>query len=293
MSEALPISTPPTSEDSPSATSSPASEDGPKHYDWLDGPTIVPSGLVAAPANLSASQAKERGLLTSGTYGHLGFTSSRSESLQSSLVSRLMQRLDTAGSTLFKLTWKRSDTPSGRQLSLLRASVLRTGVTVFASWPTPCANPANGEPEAFLERKRRSVARGSSMGIALTDIQMVAKLASWPSPMAGTPAQKGYNEAGNTDSSRRTVALCSWVSPSSRDWKDTPGMSITREAGRSRLDQLPRQEQLAASGETLMLSTAETASCGQLNPFFVAWLMGYPKQWLLCYPAPSKPSRKK
>src|SRR5882762_301942 len=30
---------------------------------------------------------------------------------------------------------------------------------------------------------------------------------SWPTPMAGTPAQNGYNEAGNNDSSRKTVAL--------------------------------------------------------------------------------------
>jgi hypothetical protein len=36
---------------------------------------------------------------------------------------------------------------------------------------------------------------------------------SWPTPMAGTPAQKGYNEAGNNDSSRKTVALASWPTP--------------------------------------------------------------------------------
>src|SRR6185436_896903 len=28
---------------------------------------------------------------------------------------------------------------------------------------------------------------------------------SWPTPMAGTPASENYNEAGNTDSSRKTV----------------------------------------------------------------------------------------
>lgn len=43
-----------------------------------------------------------------------------------------------------------------------------------ALWATPCAQPANGTPEAFLERKRRSVARGSSMGVSLTDLQMQA-----------------------------------------------------------------------------------------------------------------------
>lgn len=36
---------------------------------------------------------------------------------------------------------------------------------------------------------------------------------SSPTPMAGTPAQKGYNEAGNTDSSRKTVELIGWPTP--------------------------------------------------------------------------------
>lgn len=71
----------------------------------------------------------------------------------------------------------------------------------------------------------------------------------WPSPMAGTPAQNGNNEAGNNDSSRRTVALAGWVTPASRDWKDTVGMAITGVnpdgSERSRLDQLPRQAALA------------------------------------------------
>ena len=36
----------------------------------------------------------------------------------------------------------------------------------------------------------------------------------WPTPMAGTPAQDGYNEAGNTDSSRKTVdLLAGWPTP--------------------------------------------------------------------------------
>ena len=36
-----------------------------------------------------------------------------------------------------------------------------------------------------------------------------------------------------------------WVTASSRDWKDTPGMATEGQNGRSRLDQLPRQATLA------------------------------------------------
>lgn len=32
-----------------------------------------------------------------------------------------------------------------------------------------------------------------------------------------------------------------WVRPTVRDWKDTPGMALVSEDGRSRIDQLPRQ----------------------------------------------------
>src|SRR5262245_25067383 len=45
---------------------------------------------------------------------------------------------------------------------------------------------------------------------------------SWPTPMAGTPAQNGYNEAGNNDSSRKTVALASWPTPVANDDNKSP-----------------------------------------------------------------------
>ena len=35
-------------------------------------------------------------------------------------------------------------------------------------------------------------------------------LAGWPTAMAGSPATKRYNAAGNTDASRRTVKLVDW-----------------------------------------------------------------------------------
>jgi hypothetical protein len=51
---------------------------------------------------------------------------------------------------------------------------------------------------------------------------------SWPTPMAGTPAQKGYNEAGNTDSGRKTVDLVSWPTPAANEPGGTPEMAHQR-----------------------------------------------------------------
>ena len=58
-------------------------------------------------------QAREKGLLTSGTYGRLGTTSSRNAALGLSLANRLRLRVALLGSTLFRLTWRRRVTPAG------------------------------------------------------------------------------------------------------------------------------------------------------------------------------------
>ena len=234
-----------------SVTSSLASAAGRSPCDSPDGQMTAKSGPAPAHANLSARQARERGLLTSGTYGRTSTTSSSSAALQRSLESRLQALTASCGSTLYKLTWRQRATPSGRQICALRASALRTsdsgstgwptpttrdwkdgsqcdnvpinallGRTVWlAGWATPTAQQANGEPEAFLERKRRSIERGSSMGVSITDLQMQAK--AW----ANGPAR------------------------------------------------------FTASGEMLTGSDAQMESGGQLNPAHSRWLMGYPEVW--------------
>ncbi len=55
------------------------------------------------------------------------------------------------------------------------------------------------------------------------------------------------------------------VTPSTRDWKDTPGQSIKRKDGRSRLDQASRQ--------------VGHATGLKLQPNFVEWMMGFPQNW--------------
>ncbi len=82
------------------ATSLPGSASGLTPCVAQDGPMIALSGLVHAHASLSAKQAKEQGLLTSGTFGLISITSLSSVALRSSLVNRLQAKMASHGSTI-------------------------------------------------------------------------------------------------------------------------------------------------------------------------------------------------
>ena len=177
---------------------------------------------------------------------------------------------------------------------------------VLAPWPTPVANDDNKSPEAHLAMKLRIGERDGSRSnrTAITSLQVMAKTVApgtWPTPTKQDQSGSGSRDypptathhAGTTLTD--AAKLTGWVTPSARDWKDTPGMSTTGTdpdgTERLRLDQLPRQAQLT-HGPTLSGSPAETAKPGQLNPAFSRWLMGYPREWDDCAVTAMPSSRK-
>jgi hypothetical protein len=285
----------PTFEATRNATSSLASASGPTRSGEPGGRTPDQSGPAHARVNLSARQAKEAGLMTSGTYGRRGSISSRSSALQSSLASRLRARTASAGSTLYTLTWKERTTPSGLRICALRASARRTSDSDYSSWPTPAARDFRSD--------RSQMTDAELYGTKGRPLPRVSYLAGWPTPMAGTPAQNGNNEAGNNDSSRKTVALAGWGTPNASAPGGTPEQALKRKEGLpcgqsvTTLEhqvQLVGPARLTASGEMLTGSSAAMESGGQLSPAHSLWLMLGPigTVWLSCAERVIRSSRK-
>lgn len=115
-----------------------------------------------------------------------------------------------------------------------------------------------------------------------------------------TPAERSLSQLVPSMRPIEGTACGLWPTPTTRDHKDSAGMSLApRKDGASRLDLVPRQVFWLLQNDRLPLPTgaqqiigvplrgskATTAKSVGLNPAFPCWLMGYPAAWLLCAPA--------
>jgi len=198
--------------------------------------------------------------------------------LQSALEAELESRLSGLGSTIYRIGWKQHVTPSGRQISRLRASARRTSGNALSSersgWPTP--NAVNGDRSAYADFDKLMARKAQGRQQNLQEVVMVA---GWPTPQAGNTGTEKNNPAGNTDYSRKIEALSG---------KDVAGHNIpdlTAWGGTG-------PARITADGQLLTGSSVGMESGGQLNPAHSRWLMGYPPEWDDCAVTAMPSSRK-
>lgn len=227
-------------EDLPNITSLPESVSGVMHLEKQGGLMTSQSGQEAAHANLSARQAKEKGLMTSGTYGRLSSGSLRNANLASSLASKLQAQTASLGSTLYKLTWKVRTTPQQAPIFALRASVLRTSGSDCIGWPTPTTN-INFQPET-----RRGI----------HNLSGCVRLAGWQTPLANDATGSTHCYSGKDKDGNPRICL------------KLPGAV-----------KLCTHYRLTATGEMRTGFTVEMKNIVQLDPAHSRWLMALPKAW--------------
>ncbi len=223
------MSTPATYAASRSATSSQALAFGPMPSGLPDGVTTDLFGQVPVRANLSARQAKELGLMTSGTCGPTSITSSKSAALQSSLESRLQARTQTLGSTLYAMTWKPWVTPSGRSRFRLRASVRRTSETDCTGWVTPAARDWKDTPGMVAQRDGKD---------RNDQLPRQAYLAGWPTPQTsdstgGGQAKRAMGETRHGSNLNDFVMLAGWGAPTASEPGGTGDQYLARSQGKT------------------------------------------------------------
>lgn len=98
----------------------------------------------------------------------------------------------------------------------------------------------------------------------------------------------------------------SWVTPNTRDWKDTSGQTMKAKnpdgSDRHRVDQIPRQaflmsgqenpSRIRTDGTILTGSRAGMDATGRYKPEHSRWVMGIPTGWDGCAPTVMPSSRK-
>jgi len=175
--------------------------------------------------------------------------------------SKTSETTSTSDTNRLNKAWKDWVMKLGKEYTQRKKWALLTKEIDYSSsrWPTPTSNDSE---------KRGNPSPENGKGLK-------SHVLKWGTPRVPTNNGMGYAKFASKARLEDQVKL--WTTPSSRDWKDTPGMTAERKDGKNRLDQLPRQvfhwdrDMLKENGKNLVL-----------NPSWVIQLMGTTLQETFC-----------
>lgn len=230
--------------DTPSVTSSPGSEVGHSPCGSQESQTTFLYGLDHAHANLSPRQAKEKGLLMSGTCGPRSTGTFTMQGPNGSLASKYQAVTESLGSGLYLMTWKPVAMSPRHWIFRLAASVHRIvetesigqgpwGATSASDWQQ--TSPGMSSPEGRLKHQ--------------------VSFCGWPKTPSASDGEGGVMEVIEGKDGKYKL----------RDYAQLVDF------GKDAIGYL-----LGPNG------WVECQALGQLNPEFSLWLMGYPTEWHSC-----------
>lgn len=262
-----------TSKDTLNAIFLPESEAGLKHFNSQAGIQLDLFGQVAAPASHSVAQEINSEPMTSDTSGPLSLISSASAALQSSLANRLQVNLDVNGCPEYSLTWKEWDMPGREPICALRASGRHTSASESIGEELNGGIPSYSPPIANAPAETMTAQETAAATLSAQDAE---------ANIRSVNAQDQLKMDTTTMSKEALSTLTGWVTPNTRDWKDTAGQKThaTNPDGtpRVRLDQAPRQAfQIIGTTSKPHISKEERPVAYSAE--HSRWLMGYPDAW--------------
>ena len=209
--------------------------------------------------------------------------------------------------TKYSLTWKAKATPQGRLIFQLARSAPRTSGSDYGLlhtptakanqmdrgswgldlWPTPRAQEAKHGAATEWELQTDHAGTKDSLRV-----QVVKRI--WQTPVADDSVEREKGKWNSRGEPKLSAQVKLWPTPSAQEpgWKNIEVVDKDGNPPKHHNQRFYDKKTGRVVQKGLQQTVADPKTGGQLNPKWVAWLMGYPLEWLSCVPWGTQSSRK-